>query len=83
MTRTVCHSSGHCEVERITIRNDTAHLCSCQGRGGKAPSGSNGNDQSPPGVSPPLCHAYMQAVGMVNDHLVACCRHRELGGRAR
>jgi DNA-3-methyladenine glycosylase I len=26
-----------------------------------------------------ICYAFMQAVGMVNDHLVDCFRHRELG----
>jgi len=31
-------------------------------------------------VGPTICYAYMQSVGMVNDHLVACYRHRELGG---
>jgi len=25
-----------------------------------------------------ICYAFMQAVGMVNDHLVGCFRHREL-----
>ncbi|HQU16117.1 MAG: DNA-3-methyladenine glycosylase [Chromatiales bacterium 21-64-14] len=25
-----------------------------------------------------ICYAFMQAVGMVNDHLIACFRHREL-----
>ena len=25
-----------------------------------------------------LCYAFMQATGMVNDHLVTCFRHREL-----
>jgi DNA-3-methyladenine glycosylase I len=25
-----------------------------------------------------ICYAFMQAVGMVNDHLVECCRHAEL-----
>ena len=29
-------------------------------------------------VGPTICHAFMQAVGMVNDHLVTCFRHREL-----
>jgi DNA-3-methyladenine glycosylase I len=29
-------------------------------------------------VGPTICYAFMQAVGMVNDHLVACFRHREL-----
>jgi DNA-3-methyladenine glycosylase I len=29
-------------------------------------------------VGPTICYAYMQAVGMVNDHLVTCFRHREL-----
>ena len=27
-----------------------------------------------------IVYAYMQAVGMVNDHLVGCFRHAELGG---
>jgi DNA-3-methyladenine glycosylase I len=31
-------------------------------------------------VGPTICYAFMQAVGMVNDHLVDCFRHRELGG---
>jgi DNA-3-methyladenine glycosylase I len=26
-----------------------------------------------------ICYAFMQAVGMVNDHTVNCYRHRELG----
>ena len=25
-----------------------------------------------------ICYAYMQAVGMVNDHLITCFRHRDL-----
>lgn len=31
-------------------------------------------------VGSTICYAYMQAVGMVNDHLVDCFRHRELVG---
>ena len=31
-------------------------------------------------VGPTICYAFMQAVGMVNDHVVGCYRHRELGG---
>jgi DNA-3-methyladenine glycosylase I len=31
-------------------------------------------------VGPTICYAHMQATGMVNDHLVGCFRHRELGG---
>lgn len=31
-------------------------------------------------VGPTICYAFMQAVGMVNDHLVGCYRHAELGG---
>ena len=27
-------------------------------------------------VGPTICYAFMQAVGMVNDHLVDCPRHR-------
>ncbi len=29
-------------------------------------------------VGPTICYAFMQAVGMVNDHSVDCFRHREL-----
>ena len=29
-------------------------------------------------VGPTICYAYMQAVGMVNDHLVHCFRHRQV-----
>jgi 3-methyladenine DNA glycosylase Tag len=29
-------------------------------------------------VGSTICYAYMQAVGMVNDHLVDCFRHAEL-----
>lgn len=29
-------------------------------------------------VGPTICYAYMQAVGMVNDHTVNCFRHDEL-----
>lgn len=31
-------------------------------------------------VGPTICYAFMQAVGMVNDHIVGCFRHRQLGG---
>ena len=31
-------------------------------------------------VGPTICYAFMQAVGMVNDHLTGCFRHRELRG---
>ncbi len=27
---------------------------------------------------PTICYAFMQAVGMVNDHVISCFRHREL-----
>jgi len=30
-------------------------------------------------VGSTICYAHMQATGMVNDHLVHCFRHRELG----
>jgi len=29
-------------------------------------------------VGPTICYAFMQAVGMVNDHLVRCFRHRQI-----
>jgi DNA-3-methyladenine glycosylase I len=32
-------------------------------------------------VGPTICYAFMQAVGMVNDHLVSCFRYAELKGR--
>ncbi|MDC7236103.1 MAG: DNA-3-methyladenine glycosylase I [Spirochaetales bacterium] len=31
-------------------------------------------------LGPTVTYANMQSVGMVNDHLVSCYRHRELGG---
>jgi DNA-3-methyladenine glycosylase I len=31
-------------------------------------------------VGSTICYAFMQAVGMVNDHLVTCPRYAELGG---
>jgi DNA-3-methyladenine glycosylase I len=31
-------------------------------------------------VGPTICYAYMQASGMVNDHVVSCFRYKELGG---
>jgi len=31
-------------------------------------------------VGPTICYAYMQAVGLVNDHTVDCFRWRELDG---
>jgi DNA-3-methyladenine glycosylase I len=34
-------------------------------------------------VGSTICYALMQATGMVNDHLVTCPRHRELGGALR
>jgi DNA-3-methyladenine glycosylase I len=32
-------------------------------------------------VGSTICYAFMQAVGMVNDHIVRCFRYRELGGK--
>lgn len=29
-------------------------------------------------VGPTICYAFMQAVGMVNDHIIGCYRHSEL-----
>ncbi len=34
-------------------------------------------------VGPTICYAYMQAAGLVNDHLVSCFRYREVGRAAR
>jgi DNA-3-methyladenine glycosylase I len=34
-------------------------------------------------VGSTICYAFMQAIGMVNDHLVTCPRHAELGGAHR
>ena len=31
-------------------------------------------------VGPTICYALMQSAGLVNDHLVRCFRHSELGG---
>jgi DNA-3-methyladenine glycosylase I len=32
-------------------------------------------------VGPTICYAFMQAVGMVNDHVVDCFRHSELDNK--
>jgi DNA-3-methyladenine glycosylase I len=32
-------------------------------------------------VGPTICYAFMQSVGMVNDHVASCYRWAELGGR--
>ena len=29
-------------------------------------------------VGPTICYAFMQAVGMVNDHVVGCFRHKQV-----
>jgi DNA-3-methyladenine glycosylase I len=29
-------------------------------------------------VGPTICYAFMQAAGLVNDHLASCFRYREL-----
>ena len=34
-------------------------------------------------VGSTICYAFMQAVGMVNDHIVECFRHGELSKKAR
>jgi DNA-3-methyladenine glycosylase I len=34
-------------------------------------------------VGPTICYAFMQAAGMVNDHLVGCFRHRAVAGEER
>ena len=34
-------------------------------------------------VGPTICYALMQATGMVNDHLISCPRHAELGVASR
>jgi len=34
-------------------------------------------------VGPTICYAFMQAVGMVNDHLTTCFRSRQLNGERR
>lgn len=33
-------------------------------------------------VGPTICYAYMQAVGMVNDHTVDCFRHKQIENMA-
>ena len=31
-------------------------------------------------VGPTICYVFMQSVGMLNDHVVTCFRHKELCG---
>lgn len=34
-------------------------------------------------IGPTICYAFMQAVGMVNDHVAACFRYAELNGKEK
>jgi len=34
-------------------------------------------------VGPTICYAFMQAAGLVNDHVIDCFRHREVQQKAR
>jgi DNA-3-methyladenine glycosylase I len=34
-------------------------------------------------VGTTICYSFMQATGMVNDHVTSCFRHKQIGGRAR
>jgi DNA-3-methyladenine glycosylase I len=34
-------------------------------------------------VGSTICYAFMQAAGLVNDHIVSCFRYAELGGKGR
>jgi DNA-3-methyladenine glycosylase I len=34
-------------------------------------------------VGSTICYAFMQAAGLVNDHIVSCFRYRELGGKGK
>src|SRR5438093_6898092 len=34
-------------------------------------------------VGPTICYAFMQATGLVNDHLVTCFRYRQLSAKTR
>ncbi len=34
-------------------------------------------------VGPTICYAFMQAVGMVNDHIVDCFRHEEIKNKLK
>jgi DNA-3-methyladenine glycosylase I len=31
-------------------------------------------------VGPTICYAFMQSAGLVNEHVVGCFRHAQLGG---
>jgi DNA-3-methyladenine glycosylase I len=31
-------------------------------------------------IGPTVCYAFMQACGLVNDHVTSCFRYKELGG---
>jgi DNA-3-methyladenine glycosylase I len=33
-------------------------------------------------VGPTICYAFMQAVGIVNDHVTGCFRYRDVSGLA-
>ena len=74
-------------VDGSTIQNEWRHLKEIPSTSGESEAMSQ--DLKRRGfkfVGPTICYAFMQAVGMVNDHLVSCFRYRQLragdGGQA-
>jgi len=60
-------------VEKIPAATEESHALSRELR-----------DRGMRFVGPTICYAYMQSVGLVNDHVTSCFRYTELGGtRAR
>ena len=66
-------------VDGSAIQNEWRHLKEIPSTSGESEAMSQ--DLKRRGfkfVGPTICYAFMQAVGMVNDHLVNCFRYRQL-----
>lgn len=71
-------------VDGVPIQNDWSSLAEIPGK--TAQSDAMSKALSCAGfkfVGSTICYAFMQASGMVNDHLVGCPRHGDVQGRFR
>lgn len=71
-------------VDDVPLQNDRASLAEVPAK--TAQSDAMSKALSRAGfkfVGSTICYAFMQAAGMVNDHLVTCPRHLEVQGRFR
>lgn len=71
-------------VDDAPIQNDWRSLCEIPGKTPQSDAMSKALSRAGfKFVGSTICYAFMQAAGMVNDHLVACFRHEEVKNRFR